>query len=209
MYSFVYEEPGPDLIAERERMGAGQNKGFSSCFRQGRAKIGARSDSWGRDTEKSGSQNIEGGRNQMKISYPVRIEKDEEGTFIVEGLEPLGNILTYGTTLEEAKDYAAEALTGVLGSMVDRGMEIPEPARPLAGEKNVYWISPDPKVGIPILIRKARIEAGLSLEEVARRAKVPYQSIQRWERSGTNPTISSLEKVFRAMGKKLDLEVAS
>lgn len=145
----------------------------------------------------------------MKILYPVRIDKDEEsGALLVEGLVPLTNVLTYGNTLEDALENAREALTGILGAMLDHGDDIPDPVNPSKKEEDIYWIEPDPKVAIPILVRKARLEAGMTLEELAGKAGVTYQQIQRWERSGTNPTISSLEKVFRAMGKKLELEVA-
>ena len=145
----------------------------------------------------------------MKIEYPVRIGKDEEsGAFLVEGLEPLVNVLTYGNSLEEALAHAQDALTGVLGSMLDNGVDIPDPVRSSRKEKNVYWIEPDPKVAIPILVKKTRLAAGMTLEELAGKAGVSYQQIQKWEKSGTNPTVSSLKKVFRAMGKRLDLDVA-
>lgn len=146
----------------------------------------------------------------MKILYPVRIEKDEEsGALFVEGLTPLTNVLTYGNTLEDALENAREVLTGILGSMLDHGDDIPDPGAPKGKEKDIYWIEPDPKVAIPILVRKVRLEAGMTLEELAGKAGVTYQQIQKWERSGTNPTISSLEKVFRAMGRKLELEVVA
>jgi predicted RNase H-like HicB family nuclease/DNA-binding XRE family transcriptional regulator len=134
---------------------------------------------------------------------------EEEGHeyFLVQGLSPLTGVLTEGDTLEEAKKNAREALTGVLGSMLDHGDDIPDPTR-TTKKKDVYWIEPDPKVAIPILVKKTRLAAGMTLEELAGKSGVSYQQIQRWERSGTNPTISSLEKVFRAMGKRLGLEVA-
>jgi predicted RNase H-like HicB family nuclease/DNA-binding XRE family transcriptional regulator len=146
----------------------------------------------------------------MKIKYPVRIEKDEEsGVFLVQGIEPLGNVLSYGDTVKEALTYAQDSLTGILGAMLDHGDEIPAPPVLKGKEKDVYWIEPDPKVAIPILVKKTRLEAGMTLEELAAKAGVTYQQVQKWERSGTNPTISSLEKVFRAMGKKLELEVVA
>ncbi len=144
----------------------------------------------------------------MKISYPVKIEKGSEEEYLVQGLSPLDNVLTYGMTLSEALDNAREALTGVLGSMLDHGMDIPDPFVQEGKQEGVYWIEPAPKVAIPILIRKARIESGLTLEELAQKAGVAYQQVQRWERSGTNPTVSSLEKIFRALDKKLELSVA-
>ena len=37
----------------------------------------------------------------MKITYPARIT-EKDGKLIVEGVEPPGTLLTYGTTLQEA-----------------------------------------------------------------------------------------------------------
>lgn len=142
----------------------------------------------------------------MIVTYPVRIEKSE-GTYLVKGIAPFDNVLTYGTTLTEAIENAREALTGVLGSMLDHGMRIPDPIHPVEKTEGIHWIEPDPKVAIPILIRKARLEAGLTLDELAEKVGVTYQQVQKWERAGTNPTLTSLEKIFRALGKKIDLSV--
>lgn len=147
----------------------------------------------------------------MKYSWPVNIKKmREDGTeyYLVQGLSPLTGVITEGDSLEDALNNAREALSGILGSMLDRGDEIPDAPVVKRAEKDIYWIEPDPKVAIPILVKKTRLEVGMTLEELAQKAGVTYQQIQKWERSGTNPTISSLKKVFTAMGKKLELEVA-
>lgn len=146
----------------------------------------------------------------MKYSWPVKITEEREGDnryFLVRGLPPLTGIVTEGDSLEEALRNAREAVTGVLGAILDQGGGIPDPSRH-PKEENVYWIDPNPKVAIPLLIRKTRLQAGMTLEELAAKAGVSYQQIQRWERSGTNPTMASLEKVFQAMGKKVELDVA-
>lgn len=147
----------------------------------------------------------------MKYSWPVRITKEkEEGKdyFLVQGLAPLTGIITEGDSLDEALSNACEAATGVLGAMLDHGDEIPDPPVLDGKRTDVYWIEPDPKVAIPVLVKKTRLAAGMTLEELARKAGVSYQQIQKWERAGTNPTVSSLKKVFLAMGKKLKLDVA-
>ena len=102
---------------------------------------------------------------------------------------------------------ATEAVTGVLGAILDQGGDIPDPVSPRK-EKNVYWIEPNPNVAIPILVKKTRLEAGMTLEDLSVKVGVSYQQIQKWEKSGTNPTIASLKKVFQAMGKRLNLDVA-
>ncbi len=142
----------------------------------------------------------------MKVAYPVRIWK-EEGVYMAQGLKPLENVLTYGKSIDQALKNAREALTGVLGVMLDHGRKIPPPSK-VKGVKTVYWIEPAPSAAIPILVRQAREEAGLTLAELAEKLGVTYQAVQKWERSGTNPKVATLERVLHALGKRLELEVA-
>jgi antitoxin HicB len=142
----------------------------------------------------------------VKVAYPVRIRK-EQGVYTVQGLKPLDNVLTYGKSIEKALGNTREALTGVLGAMLDHGQKIPPPPKTKSA-KGVYWVEPAPSVAIPILVRRAREEAGLTLVELAEKLQVTYQAVQKWERSGTNPTVATLERVLQALGKKLELEVA-
>jgi DNA-binding XRE family transcriptional regulator len=74
--------------------------------------------------------------------------------------------------------------------------------------KSTHWVEPTPDVGIPLLLRKARTEKGLSQKEVAKKLKITYQTYQTWEKpKAANPTIRQLEKVAHAVGKKLVLEM--
>lgn len=73
--------------------------------------------------------------------------------------------------------------------------------------KGVYKIEPDPSVAIPILVRKAREEVGLTLVELAAKLGVTYQAVQKWEQSGTNPKVATLNRVLGALGRRLELEV--
>jgi transcriptional regulator with XRE-family HTH domain len=57
------------------------------------------------------------------------------------------------------------------------------------------------------LIRRARNEAGLTQEQLARRLGVSQAALARLERSDTNPTIATLDRVLRATGRRLDLRL--
>lgn len=142
----------------------------------------------------------------MKVIYPFRIWKEDKD-YLAQGFKPLENVLTYGESIEDALKNGREALTGVLGAMLDNGQLIPEPPK-VRKTKGVYEIEPDPSVAIPILVRKAREEAGLTLVELAAKLGVTYQAVQKWERSGTNPKVATLNRVLGALGKRLELEVA-
>ncbi len=142
----------------------------------------------------------------MNVVYPFRIWK-EDGDYLIQGFEPLENVLTFGENIEDALKNGREALTGVLGAMLDNGQKIPEPSK-MSKAKDIYWIEPNPSVAIPILVRKAREDADLTLAELASKLGVTYQAVQKWERSGTNPKVATLSRVLEALGKRLELKVA-
>ena len=61
----------------------------------------------------------------MKTSYPAKITWSE-GDKVFEGsFNDFPGCITFGATLEDAKAMAADALTGVLESMIDRNIDLP------------------------------------------------------------------------------------
>lgn len=50
-----------------------------------------------------------------------------------------------------------------------------------------------------------RIDNGLSLSEVARRAKCERRTLQRWERGTAEPSFSSLQRWVDALNYELNL----
>lgn len=144
----------------------------------------------------------------MKLAYPIRVWP-EGGGFSVQGLPPLDNVITCGEDREDALRNGIEALTGVLESMLDHGQPIPDPvqAAPDAGGGEVVLVEPDPSAAVPILLPKAREQAGLTQGELANRLGVTYQAVQKWERAGANPTVATIQRVLRALGRRLEMEL--
>lgn len=138
------------------------------------------------------------------IAYPAKIWEDEDKVYQVE-FPDLPSVITYGETLEEAKQNGREALTGILSSMLDRNRPIHRPSN-LSG-KNIYLVTPDASVATPILLRWAREDEDLTLEQLAQRVGVSYQSLQRLERPGANPSIKTLAKVAKGLGRELQLSL--
>lgn len=143
----------------------------------------------------------------MRLSYPMRFipEPGEPGVYNVQGVEPMGNIITYGEGLEHAKAMAKEALTGILETMLDNNIPIPKP--PAAKGKQTHWIEPEPEVVAPILLKWAREDLHLTQGELANRLGITYQAVQKLERSGANPTIKTLAKVAKALGRELQVAI--
>ena len=60
----------------------------------------------------------------MKIQYPVRVHKAEEGGYWAE-FPDLPGCVTEGDTLKETLDNAREALSGWIASRFERNFEVP------------------------------------------------------------------------------------
>jgi len=135
----------------------------------------------------------------MKIAYPVRVWPEDSG-FAIQGLAPMDNVITYGDTPEAAVQNGVEALTGILETLLDNRLPIPDP--PEEAEPGAIWIEPEPSAAIPILLRRARETAGLPQMEMASRLHVSCQAVQKWERPGANPTLATIQRVLRALGRR-------
>ena len=55
------------------------------------------------------------------------------------------------------------------------------------------------------MLREARLSAGLSQRELARRAGVPQPAVSRIERDHGSPRVDTLDRLLRACGKALEL----
>jgi len=132
------------------------------------------------------------------IAYPGLFQYDDEDKIYNVRFPDLPGCLTYGETIDEAKDMAKEALTGFLQSIDARKLKIPNPSK-LKGDEVVY-IEPETPAAFAIWLRKQRESLGLSQSDVAKKLGIKYQTYQRFESpSKTNPTLRTilrLEKVF-------------
>jgi DNA-binding XRE family transcriptional regulator len=93
----------------------------------------------------------------------------------------------------------------MLQSLLDRGRPIPIPPPTPSEDKDVHWVEPRPEIVVPILLRQAREAQHLTLEQLAARLGVTYQAVQKLERPGANPSIKTLAKVARALGRELEI----
>jgi len=59
------------------------------------------------------------------------------------------------------------------------------------------------------LLREARLRAGLSQAELARRAGKPTSVIGRWERGEVRPSLETLRQVIRAAGLELGFQLSN
>jgi len=132
------------------------------------------------------------------------IIKQEDGLYGVE-FPDIPNIITVGTTHQEAVAMASEALNAALESDVARGLSLPDPAT--APGEGLEAIEVFPHIILAWEIRKLR--GDLSQSEIAARLGLSYQAYQRLENpTKGNPTVKTLERVARALGKRLIVRIA-
>jgi transcriptional regulator with XRE-family HTH domain len=55
------------------------------------------------------------------------------------------------------------------------------------------------------LLRAARVQRGLDQAKLARRAGTTQSYVRRVERGAVSPSVSTLDRLFHAMGLRLDL----
>ena len=62
---------------------------------------------------------------------------------------------------------------------------------------------------VDVLIRDARVRAGLTQAELARRAGTSQAAVARYEGGAASPAVSTLERLLRAAGAELRLEAVA
>lgn len=133
--------------------------------------------------------------------YRARITEQKDGVFFVRfpGCEGL---TTYGSTRKQAVKLAGEALEGWLEAHMVTG-RVPPRCEAKAGTR----IEVSAQLSTTLQIRWARDRLGLNQTELARRAGVTQQAIAKLENPDSNPTLATLDKVARALGMRLDVEL--
>ena len=137
------------------------------------------------------------------MNYYAKIVK-EDGAFLV-SFPDLGNVNTYGDTLDGALKNAAEALNGSLEADFDREYSLPDPKARKG--RNMHQVEVAPHIEIAYVLRKLRSDH--SQKEIADRLGISPQAYQKLENPRKcNPTIKTLEKISSVLNKRLQVEFA-
>ena len=138
----------------------------------------------------------------MEITYPARITAQQgSAAFLVEFVD-LPGTFTEGRTLEEAMFNASEMLSAMLGWHLDESHEIPVPT---VGLKGAHYIAPDAKTQAVLLLRHAR--GGRSIADLARALETSWPQAKRLEDQHHWPSLKTLDKAARVLGKRLVLRM--
>ncbi len=137
------------------------------------------------------------------MEYYAKITKSE-GCYLV-SFPDMPNLNTFGENFDDALKNASEALNGCLKSDFERGFSLPE-AKSHKG-KSYAKIKVLPHIEIAYSLKKIR--NGKSQVEIARKLGISYQAYQKLENPRKyNPTVKTLEKISRVLGKDLEIRFA-
>ncbi len=149
-----------------------------------------------------GDKNLERSRDKgviMKYFCKIELEDGLYGATFPD----FPNVITVGGSVDEALAMAHEALNASLACDVARGMPLPKAT---AAKKGLYPVEVLPHILIAWQIREIR--GKLSQSEIAQRMGLSYQSYQRLENPVKgNPTIKTLERIAKVMGKQLSIQL--
>jgi antitoxin HicB len=136
------------------------------------------------------------------MQFIAQITEDHDGWNVEFPDKP--NVFTCGDNLEEALAMAEEALNSIVEYEVEIGLALAEPVFQKANSSH-YSIEIRPHILVAYQISQAR--KGQTQTEIAQKIGITQQSYQRLENpKKSNPSIKTLEKVAKALGKRLEIQ---
>lgn len=140
----------------------------------------------------------------MVCKFPVRFEADENGGYFV-SFRDIPEALTQGTTLEEARDAARDALVTAMDFYIEDNRHVPEASPAEEGEE---LIELPLSVSAKIMLLNAMLEKRFKAADLARAMQIKPQEVTRIMDLRHTTKIDTLARAFSAVGRKLELHVS-
>jgi len=139
--------------------------------------------------------------------YYAKITRQSKSSMLVE-FPGLPGCLTEGDDLPQALANAKEALDGWLAAHCDEALDVPRPTKKRA--RNHFPVEVDIRVEFAIRLRQMRMKKKLSQADVAKRLGVTQQAYAKLEIPfSTNPSLSTIQKLSRALDMQIDLRLVA
>lgn len=126
-----------------------------------------------------------------------------EGKFWLAEFPDCPGCQTFGQSEKQAISMAREALDGWLEAHLATGDAPPRPRR-----KRGVSVDVDPRIAAAVEVRWLREDSGLTQAQVAQRLRVSRQQVAKLENARGNPSIDTLSKVAKVLGRKLEVKFA-
>lgn len=135
------------------------------------------------------------------MQYIAKIYKEDE-SFLVE-FPDIPGCLTYGNSLEEAMEMAKDALNGILSVRLKEKEPLPVSKTKANAKKGFYAIEVECNLAVAYTVFEAR--RGKSAAGLCRKMGISRQAFCNFENPHKSVSIPSLEKLAKALGKRLEI----
>ena len=139
----------------------------------------------------------------MLQAYPVNLTKDEEG-YIVQ-FSDVPEALTVGSDIENALQWAQDALVVALSGYMNDKRDIPKPSKPV---KNQYTVALPPLAASKLAIYQAMRDNHISQAELAEKLNCDAKQVRRLLDLDHNSTLEQLASALKALDKELIVDIA-
>lgn len=138
----------------------------------------------------------------MAWIYGAKIAKDGDDFAVT--VRDLPEVMTFGATMDEARDLGLDAIAAVVAHRIEKGKEL---AIPSALERDEEAMSLPLQTAAKASIYIAWRKSGLTKREVAKRMNVGETEVRRIldPRHGTR--LDALEAAAKAVGARITLDV--
>ena len=136
----------------------------------------------------------------MTLLYPVTITRD--GPDHVVNVRDLPEVVTSGSSEEEAREMAADAIEVVISFAIEHELDIALPSRPRKGE---ILIGLPAQLAAKLAIYQAWKQAGIRKTELARRMGRSEVEVRRILDPKHGTKLDQLDEAARALGGRLDV----
>ena len=137
------------------------------------------------------------------FNYPAKIERDEDGRFVLT-FPDFGWGATDGATREEALDEAKDLLRELLTTTMRKGRDLPEPSR--ASQRRPVVIPPL-QIALKAALYEAYRQANISQRCLARELHIAENEVRRMLNPDHATKAGTIEVVVRHLGARLSLTV--
>jgi len=136
------------------------------------------------------------------IAYPVKLTPDDNGTFLVTSSD-FPELTSFGETVEDSLKRARGALMEAIEARMHDREEIPQPS----GGKHLVRLPT--QAAVKVLLYQVMRAEGVRKSELARRMQIPRQEVDRILDLNHGTALPKMELAFEALGRQLDVAVAS
>jgi antitoxin HicB len=138
------------------------------------------------------------------MRYPVQLEPQEEGGFVVT-FPDIPEAITQGEDTEDALKRAADALETALEFYFEARRPVPAPSRPRRGQRTVEL---PVSLAAKVLLLNEMLRQKVRPAELARRIGTTPQEVNRLTDIRHTSKIDGIATALRALGKRLFVDAA-